>query len=814
MSAKDKKIALTITANTRQLRRDMRRGVTEVKGFERSVTGLGTKLRAMRMRFQSTGIFGRGGGMLRGAAGFAGVFGFTQMVSGAKEMNASLTDIAITGKLTGAELTNLKKMMFEVSNATGKSTTEVLSFVSAMTTATGDTKAAMVALKDIGDVSVATGTDMGALGQVFVKLTTSMKILPKEARQAFNILRGQEMVGAVTMAQMATVLPEVVGAAGIMGKSATGLKGISAIGGLMQLTRRGTGSVQEAKTSSARFLQDIYRNRKKIQKHLGVNIMDEGGNVRDLTTIFGELAVSMAKPGMLGKTLEKSIFNVRSIKSATQLAMAGKVGLGGKQGTLESFKAVFGAGGIDEIGAGKKKREASAAWQYEQQITILSNTFKKHMLPLFGQLAELLKEWGPDLIKTIKFLLENSRGLLKLWLGVKGITFFRNLMAPVGGAPGMAMAGGGLVPGGGGMMMPGGQMVPAASRAAALGVGGRAIGPYGEYMGAGGGWRGRGRPREIGGNWVSAGRSGGQFQEAGGWGAVGGATRGGLRRRIGAGIGRAGGWMAGIGRRYGGATARMGGQGLGAAGMLGMLPSWKVNPAQNAGLDMAANMGLMSGFAPAMLAGGAYKGFSAGVGYLWNRGNKRGAIALSEQVRLSQAQANFTAQQFEGSGRRLARWRTGTLAGVEQTQAVAPLLAQLGFGGAKGGEFIFNRGTLAAQGMTGVKTLRGKLGGILGTERQAAISAARREGMAPTEENLRRLSPEYARLADLMSNVEKLLAAMASGKMINVNATVIIGDTPAARLGNNSGGGGWQLNAPNSNSYGTGVVPFFVPSKT
>jgi len=272
--------------------------------------------------------------------------------------------------------------------------------------------------------------------------------------------------------------------------------------------------------------------------------------------------------------------------------------------------------------------------------------------------------------------------------------------------------------------------------------------------------------------------------------------------------------MMGMGSQYGGAGMRMGGQALGAAGMLGMLPSWKSNPASNVGLDMLSNIALMSGNPVAMAAGGAYKGFSTGVGYLWNRQRNMGGIRAQQAKKEKYWTGVYDARNLKSAHENLGDWSTKTLSGVEQQKRVAPLLAQLGIGGSKGGEFIFNRGVLAAQGMTGVKTLRGELGSALSVQRQAAIVAARRAGYGTSEEELRKVSPEYARMADLMKNVEKLLADMASGKMINVQATVILGDTPAGRLTNNSGGGGeWQLNAPNSGSYGAGVVPFFVPSK-
>ena len=794
MPDKNKKIALTITANTRQLRQGMRRATGDVKTFERQITGLGQKMRNIRMRFQATGIFGRGGGMLRGAAGFAGVYGLQQMVSSAKEESAALTDIQITGNLTDKQLQKLRKSMFAVSDATGKSTSEVLSFVSAMTTATGDTAAAMVALEDIGKVAVATGTDMGALGQVFVKLTTSMKVLPREAGAAFNILRAQEKKGAITMAQLALVLPEVVGASGIMGASATGLQGVSAIGGLLQMTRRGTGSVEQAKTSSSRFLQDLYRNRKKVKKHLGVDIMDEGGNVRNLTTIFGELAVSLARPGMLGKSLEKAIFNVRSIKTATELQKAGLVGLGGKQGTLESFKTIFDAGKTDVISADFKTRMASPSKQFDVGLNVLKNTIKKPMDEIFKSLAKGIKEWGPDLVRTLKFLIENSSKLFKMWLGVKGAKFFGRLLAPVGGGGAVgAMAGGGGV-----MMTPGGQMVGAGG----MGGGGMAARPGGMYL-APRGWRGAGvgtSPTRTNQNWVSAGRSGGMMEQAF-WGTTGGQTAkpmGRMAQRFrGMGNVMAGGFMRGMGQ-FGGGGLRGAGMATGAMNAMGMFGSGKEGILGRGG-SMAASMGLMSGN-PALMAAAmgalVINDVSADIARV--RAGKDSSLTgyAKSQAYGMQGTGKIlsgVAGGFKDIYRRQNRFDStlganyGTWRGYDARNQADALIGQFGGFMGPGGAFGISprqRMLLADKhGSKGLKTMQGKLGTSMRDARARAADALRVAKMPVTEENLMR-NTQYAKLKDLYNALDKLILDIVSGKKISL--ILPVGTTPGQRVENNA----------------------------
>ena len=504
MTTQDKKIALTITANTRQLRTDMRRAGGEVKRFERQVTTLGTKLRNMRMRFQRSGVFGRGGGALRTAAGFAGAFGIQQMFQGAKEESAALTDIAITGNLTDKQLQKLRKTMFEISNATSKSTGELTSFVSVVTTMTGDALGAHEALAGIGEVMVATGASGEALAGTYVKLTTTMGLLPKQAREAFNVLRSQEKLGSVTLANIAANFGKIAGVAGVFGAEGKGIKGTRTLGGLFQIAARGFGVGQEgeAATSAAAFLSFTGRRAKQIKKVFGVEVFNKSGQARDLPTVLEELGKAFIASPEKFRTKGQLIFGRAGIRTAQQLAEAARApgGFSGKLGSFASAHSLLRtAGGTDVIGADAARRRKSASFQFDEQTNILKNSFKKHLIPVFKQLASTMKEVGPDLVRIVKFLLEKSTNLLKLWLGVKGITFFKNFMAPLQG--GGAGALGGMVGAGGAVMGPGGVVT---------GVGGQLI----KQRAIGGFYDGRSGWRQSGlrGTWgTSEGRGGGRY---------------------------------------------------------------------------------------------------------------------------------------------------------------------------------------------------------------------------------------------------------------------------------------------------------------
>jgi hypothetical protein len=782
---KDKKIALTITANTRQLRTDMRRAGREVKTFERQVMGLGAKMRQVKMRMQGSGIFGRGGGMLRGAAGFAGVFGFTQMIEQAKAGNAALTDIAITGNLTDKELKNLKDTMFEISNNTGKSTAELGRFVATVTTMTGDARGAQKALSGIADVMVATGASGEALAGTYVKLTTTMGLMPKQAREAFNVLRSQEKLGSVTMANISANFGKIVGAGGVFGAEGRGIKGVRTMGGLFQIAQRGfaVGQEGEAATSAASFLRFLGQRAKRVKKTFGVDVFDKEGKARDLPTVLEELGTAFNTKGKAFRTKGALIFGRSGIRTAQQLALAMKSGAASGQGSFASFNALMRtAGGTDVIGSDKARRERSAAHEFDKQLNILKNALKRHITPLFKELAAGMKKWGPDLVRTLKFLLEHSAGLLKLWLGYKGVTFFRRLAGPVqGGAAGQAaMAGipglGGT--GGGGMaMLPNGRMVPASALATSYGRTGIVARPVAQGFGAGHVWQTDAqmlqRERRFG------------------------------RTRA------AGRWMGGMASRYGGRVGRYGGQAAGAAGMMGILPRFG-----DAAPDMGANMALMSGNPYAMAAGAGYK-YTGMIGSMksgnkWlDRANKYGspiqainslvfdAIQTGEKVNLgsivkSKLQDVFVKEQVSKAKDAIGKYYSSTGRGMVEQEGINALLGESGaqnmFAPAEfGTRFGINAGPGAAMarrlGTKGLFRMQAKLGNARARAKQIAM--ANLGGKAATPENLREASPQYAKLDDMWKAIDRLIVQLKKG--MSVQITQPNGTSPGARVAANAG---------------------------
>ena len=139
-------VAITISANSKQALSELRRTSSQLTAFERNFAKVGNRIKSIRQQM-AQGVAARGGGLVRGALGMAGVFGFTQAINDAREFENSLTDIVITGGKSVSFQNQLRKSILDVSNATGRSKTEVAGYVSQVVTLTGNVDLAVGSLR-------------------------------------------------------------------------------------------------------------------------------------------------------------------------------------------------------------------------------------------------------------------------------------------------------------------------------------------------------------------------------------------------------------------------------------------------------------------------------------------------------------------------------------------------------------------------------------------------------------------------------------------------------------------------------------------
>lgn len=138
-------------------------------------------------------------------------------------------------------------------------------------------------------------------------------------------------------------------------------------------------------------------------------------------------------------------------------------------GSRTAASKMFTATGDGVVAKSVKDREASVGHRWNKAMTRMSNNMHRYFLPVLERATDLLPEVG----KALKFMLDNSSLLIKLWLGSKGIKLFQSMAMMVGG-PGAAARGGA----GGGAMMGAGMGM------GGMGGGGRGALPRGVMPGS------------------------------------------------------------------------------------------------------------------------------------------------------------------------------------------------------------------------------------------------------------------------------------------------------------------------------------------
>lgn len=442
-------VALVLTGDAKILDQVLKKQTRNLKRFEAQAKGTAGRIKRLRFGGIAGGARRGAGRAARIGAGLIGGFGFATFFNDTLKFERTLTRLQIKGEKSFAWTVGARKQILAVSDATGKSKEEVLSYVDTFTTLTGDVDSAISVLKDMGDVALATGTKMGDLAGLNEKLAGSMKITGKETRKALNILASQEKLGSVPLAALAQHGGRVFSQASLFGKAGQGLGAVKGLGGLFQLSARGFGAGQEAQVARnvGIFLKNLAKaratkgGRKQLGK-LGIDVSDEN---LSLTEIFKRVGTGVAgNKKLFAGGLGQKLF-AEGARTALQLGSAAQVGFGGKVGKGASFNQLFErAGEKDVIGADLAKIKKSPAQQFDEAINKMKNTIQKSMLPVLKAATKLMPIFG----KALQFILENSELLIKLWLGVKGALFFSKLLKPGGAAAGAGVgAAGAPVPG-------------------------------------------------------------------------------------------------------------------------------------------------------------------------------------------------------------------------------------------------------------------------------------------------------------------------------------------------------------------------------
>lgn len=687
------------------------------------------RLNAAR-RSNLRGGLSRAGGLGRGIAAGAGIYGFGQMLEQGRSFEGRLTDVAVNAQQMSTEwMDKARSKILAVSNAYGKAREDVLEYVAAVVEQTGSSKLALGTTDAMGKVALATGANFKDLAGLVVSLNTKLGMTKDQFMGMMDVFASQADKGSFELRNLATDFTRVLNLAGRFDMK--GERGGRVMGAIMQVARRGNTSSAEAATSAERMLTFISSRRKAIERTFGVTLK-QNGKWKDLAVILKDIAEAYVKIEKSGKkvadlsgkkkvdvdTMMEPLFGRLGQRTMLQFVQQARAGWTNKIGDWETFSNLVNV----KKGVLAKKvdfRKNTPAYQWDQAVQMMRNSIHEHLLPVIVELSKKM----PDIAKVVKFLLDNSDKLAKLWLGYKGAQIYK-MMAPKarewyrgeniamggpgGGGMGYGMMGGGGAPG----TMPG-----------ALSRGGIEFAPGSDA-------------------WLL------EMER---------------RRKLGY---RARSW----GRRAAGAAVPMVGQALGAAGMF-----W--SPGNNQTGNMIANTAMMTGNKYAM-AGGIGWHLGAGLAKYTRKVERVGdALDLAiMQIERASLKQDVKQLNMENATMGVDSWFHNTQAGAIASREGKKLLDsmldvdQLGF--------VFKSGKWGAgqKGKKGLEQNYSKLSGIYGQIKSQAALQLRQAGQEVTAENLAKVAPVLTVMEPVLKEIQRLLARIESGEGFNVTAEVHLDD--------------------------------------
>jgi len=254
------------------------------------------------------------------AVGAAGIgVALTTSVRAAAQFETSLTDISKTAGLTADETQRMGQEIMRLTgrNETNQSAEQLAAGIKTLTGRGLGLKEAMTAIRDVGRVATATGSDITDVADTSYQLMQNLNVSAKDVGKTFEVLALAGKRGSFELKDMATYFPTVASSANSLG--VTGVKGAASLAAALQVVRRGAGDASTAANNLVNLLQkiqspDAVKNFKKyynvdlkrvIQdaQKKGLNPLEEtikeiqrvtGGDQFKVSQLFGDMQVKNA----------------------------------------------------------------------------------------------------------------------------------------------------------------------------------------------------------------------------------------------------------------------------------------------------------------------------------------------------------------------------------------------------------------------------------------------------------------------------------------------------------------------------------------
>lgn len=250
-------------------------------------------------------------------SGLAGVVGAGTLTRSFMSTQNVLTDLQISAGVSAGEINNLQKAIFNAGIKSGISTSKITAGLQNIVSKTGDFAFAKNSIADLTLAMSAFGSTAEDTSSVMATLFTSGV---KEGSEMLNVLAkigSTAKAGSVEVKDMASQFSKALGIYGGFGSSNLDRGAMAGeIASLYQTTNLTTSNAAESTTAISSLVKSLAVNYEKINKGLGVNVMDEGGGLRSISKIIPEII--KASKGDLAKLTSVGI-NETAATALTQL---------------------------------------------------------------------------------------------------------------------------------------------------------------------------------------------------------------------------------------------------------------------------------------------------------------------------------------------------------------------------------------------------------------------------------------------------------------------------------------------------------------
>ena len=236
--------------------------------------------------------------------------------------------IARDTRMPGQDAANSEQLAREFQrtamNSPGQTAEGVADAVKAFTTKTGDLGMARQLQGTFATASNATGADISEISGAAADLMQKFDIKTVDGmREAMAKLIVQGKKGAFELKDAAAEFPAIASAAQRFGLD-KGVKGVSTLGGLMQIAREATPSGAEASTAVEQMFTQLVAKSDKLKSGefggKGVSVFNKDGTTRDIQDVLVDVIKNVGGDNMEDKKqgLQK-VFDVRGIRAVTPL---------------------------------------------------------------------------------------------------------------------------------------------------------------------------------------------------------------------------------------------------------------------------------------------------------------------------------------------------------------------------------------------------------------------------------------------------------------------------------------------------------------